>query len=266
MVRAYLVSDLHLTSPDDPRSRLFLQFLQQLSDDDAVTHLILLGDIFDLWLGDHDYFRGRYRPVVDALVALQKRGVEMHYFEGNHDLHLDVFWERDLGFHVHPQPVVIELGGYTVRLEHGDQMDPDDRGYIFLRWFLRTPPMRWLILNLPGRLVGWIGERASAHSRTYTTETKSISADDAVAKIRRHAEVRHRQSPFDLIVSGHVHVRDDHRFETDNGTARSINLGTWLDRPCCLRLDDAGATLIELDEGGMAQSSTRAAAASRRSS
>ena len=266
MVRAYFVSDLHLTSPDDPRSRLFLRFLDRLAGEERVTHLFLLGDVFDLWLGGHDYFRRRYRPVVDALLALKARGVEMHYFEGNHDLHLAPFWEQELGFRVHPGPFVAELGDYTVRLEHGDQIDPDDRGYIFLRWFLRTAPMRWLILHLPGRLVGWIGERASAHSRTYTSETKTISTDSAVAKIRRHAEAVHRQSRFDLVVSGHLHVRDDHRFETDNGAARSINLGTWLHQPCCLRLDENGAALIELGADDVAQSPARADAAAQRSS
>ena len=32
---------------------------------------------------------------------------------------------------------------------------------------------------LPGRLVAWIGERASAHSRSYTSETKTISRQDS---------------------------------------------------------------------------------------
>jgi hypothetical protein len=32
----------------------------------------------------------------------------------------------------------------TVRLEHGDQMDPDDKGYLFLRWFV---PAGWAIVG-----------------------------------------------------------------------------------------------------------------------
>lgn len=253
MTRAYFVSDLHLAGPGEPRTALFERLLDSIEQDAHATHLFLLGDIFDMWLGDHDYFIERYERIVDSLKRIRARGVDVHYFEGNHDLHLGPFWSGELDFEVHGGPVSIDLDGRRLRLEHGDQMDPDDRGYIFLRWFLRTPPMRFLILHLPGRLVAWIGERASAHSRSYTSETKTISRQDAIGKIRRHAEKAHSQEPFDLIISGHVHVRDDFRFETGNGPARSVNLGTWLDAPCYFCLDAKTAELVELDEADVAQ-------------
>lgn len=260
MTRAYFVSDLHLTSPGGARTRLFEAFLKSVENDEHATHLFLLGDVFDLWLGEHAYFVERYANVVQALKALRSRGIEIHYFEGNHDLHLRPFWEASLGVEVHPGPVHVEVAGRTLRLEHGDEMDPEDRGYIFLRWFLRTPVMRFLILNLPGRVVAWIGERASAHSRAYTSETKAISADTAIAKIRRHARKVHAERPFDLMITGHVHVRDDAEIESTAGRARSVNLGTWLDRPAYFRLDAASAELVELSDGDVAQSTASAGA------
>jgi len=260
MTRAYFVSDLHLGDPDEPRTRLFERLLDRIENDAAVTHLVLLGDIFDMWLGDHDYFISRYRRIVDSLKRIRSGGVEILYFEGNHDLHLAPFWSGELGFDVHPGPAYLELGDRVVRLEHGDQMDPGDRGYIFLRWFLRTPPMRFLILHLPGRLVAWIGERASAHSRTYTSETKTISPDGAIGKIRRHAAKAYADKPFDLLISGHVHVRDDATVEGSEGHARSVNLGTWLDRPGYFLLDGETAAMVELDPGDMAQSAAPAPA------
>ena len=213
---------------------------------------MLLGDIFDMWLGDHDYFISRYSRVVELLESIKARGVDILYFEGNHDLHLGPFWSERLGFDVHPGPVSLQLGNRRVRLEHGDQMDPDDKGYIFLRWFLRTPPMRFLILHLPGRLVGWIGERASAHSRAYTSETKTISRDGAVRKIREHAAKAYREEPFDLLISGHVHVRDDVEVDGSDGKARSVNLGTWLDAPGYFLLTDESAAMVELDPDDVA--------------
>ena len=265
MQRAYFVSDLHIASPEDPKFTRFLGLLGSLTGENS-SHLFLLGDIFDMWLGDHRYFIDRYRPLIDEIERLRDAGVNIHYFEGNHDLHLGRYWAGQLGITVHADPAHVEVAGQLLRLEHGDQMDPEDRGYRFLRWFLRTPAMRFLIYNLPGKLAAGIGERASATSRSYTSETKVIAPGDAVTKIRDHAANVHRQLPFDLIVSGHVHVRDDHTMSGSAGSFRSVNLGTWLDTPCCFVLDESGARFIELDEDGMAQLAAQPSLQSRSSS
>jgi UDP-2,3-diacylglucosamine hydrolase len=246
MPSAYFVSDIHIQSPECPRARLFEHFLKNLSSQPNVMHLFLLGDIFDLWIADHRYFIDRYRVIVGEIRRLKSAGVNIIYFEGNHDLHLQYFWADQLGMVVHKGPTYFQLGDRTLRVEHGDQMDPDDRGYRFLRWFLRTPPIRWLICNLPGALIARIGERASSGSREYTTHTKSITADGAIAKIRSHARRAFVERPFDIILSGHVHIRDDHRIDTDGNSFRTVNLGSWIDAPCYFKLDGSEGRFYEL--------------------
>ena len=246
MPSAYFVSDIHIKSPDGPRGRLFQEFLRSLSGETNITHLILLGDIFDLWVADHEYFVDRYRDIIGQIRRLKDAGVEILYFEGNHDLHLRPFWGDRLGLTVHEGPVYMQLGERMLRVEHGDQMDPDDTGYLFLRWFLRTPPIRWMICNLPDRLVVRIGERASASSREYTTHTKSIAPADTVVKIHAHATRAYAERPFDLIMSGHVHVRDDSRIDVAGGSFRTINLGSWMEAPCYFKLDSHEERFYEL--------------------
>ena len=246
MATALFVSDIHIASPDCPRGRLFLQFLRSLSGGSDVTHLFLLGDIFDLWVADHRYFVERYADILAEMQRLSANGVEISYFEGNHDLHLRRFWGDKMGVIVHAGPAYVDLGDTTLRIEHGDQMDPDDKGYRFLRWFLRTPPIRWLICNLPGSLIARIGEKASASSREYTTHTKTIDRDRAIEKIRTHARQAHKNRPFDIILSGHVHVRDDYLDETGSRSFRSVNLGSWMDRPCYFKLDENEQRFHEL--------------------
>ena len=254
MLRACFISDIHIASPESVRARLFLSFLKALSGGSNVTHLFLLGDIFDLWVADHRFFVDRYREIVDEIARLRNEGMEISYFEGNHDLHLRYFWEDQLGIAVHDGPVNLRLGDMAVRLEHGDQMDPDDRGYVFLRWFLRTPPVRFLLCRLPGPLVSRIGDRASAKSRVYTSSTKSIEPKRAIEKVHAHAGKAYAKEPFDLIVSGHVHVRDDSQVVTETGSFRSVNLGSWLDAPCYFGIDDGEGRFYELSENVLRQS------------
>ena len=245
---AVFVSDIHITSPDSGRGRLFLDFLKSLSGRAGLTHLFMLGDIFDLWVADHRYFVERYAAIIAEIRRLKSEDVKISYFEGNHDLYLKHFWRDELGLTVHEGPTQLTLGNTRVRLEHGDQMDPDDRGYLFLRWFLRTPPIRFLNRHLPGRFVARLGDRASASSRQYTTHRKSIEPSTAVAKLRDHARRVHAEVPFDLIITGHVHVRDDCEIDAASGRFRAVNLGSWFDRPCYFKLDAGGARFVELGD------------------
>ncbi len=257
MPSAFFVSDIHIMSPQCPRAARFLELLRSLSGHSNITHLYLLGDIFDLWVADHRYFVDRYKDIIDEIRRLRNEGVDIAYFEGNHDLHLRYFWEDRLGLTVFGGPMYVRLGDTTVRLEHGDQMDPDDKGYLFLRWFLRTPPIRFLICNLPGSVIASIGDRASARSRRYTSTAKTIDAQEAVAKIQAHARKVHAEQPFDIIISGHVHVRDDSRINSEVGAFRSVNLGSWLDRPCYFKIEGADAQFHELQNSSPAQSVAR---------
>ncbi|MCB0341411.1 MAG: UDP-2,3-diacylglucosamine diphosphatase [Bdellovibrionales bacterium] len=227
-----------------PRARSFVQFLKDLGTTKPITHLFLLGDIFDLWIGDHQYFKDKFQEAIVEIRRLLQQGVQVHYFEGNHDLYLTQFWQTQLGATVYPGPALFLLDGLSVRVEHGDQMDPEDRGYLFLRWFLRTRCMRFISKVLPGPLVAKIGEQASHASRKYTTHTKTIDKDRALSVIRQHAKKVIQEKPFSVIVTGHVHISDDYQFEFQNNTVRSINLGSWMDHPFILKIEN-GTVAVE---------------------
>lgn len=238
--KAVFVSDLHLTGPEDPKTQLFVRFLRRLPQEN-VTHVFLVGDIFDLWVGSHAYFAERFSEVVRAVSDLVRAGIDVHYFEGNHDLHLEKFWSEKIGARVHADDATFEIAGQTVRIEHGDLINPDDRGYLFLRGFLRSRPMTFLAHNLPEALVHMIGERASSASRDYTSNAKAKPAEEIRTLIRQHAEAQSHLTDFDLIVTGHVHVSDDFSFDIGGRKVRSINLGSWFETPRALVLDARGA-------------------------
>ena len=231
------VSDLHLVGAEDSKTQLFVKFLRDLSE---VTHLFLVGDIFDLWVADHHYFASKFSNVVDEIRKLVQTGVEVHYFEGNHDLHLEKFWAENVGVTVHADHAEFEINKLRVRVEHGDLINPDDHGYLFLRKLLRSPAVTFLAHHLPERVVQAIGERASRASRDYTSTAKGKPADDIRTLIRKHAFEQLDHSDFDLIVTGHVHVSDDFSFEVGGAQVRSINLGSWYEPPRALVIDGSG--------------------------
>lgn len=234
MIRAYFVSDIHLKTMHERNSQLLLRFFHSLATNESSatprpTHVFLVGDIFDLWISSHRYFVDRFAPLVAAIRELITAGIEVHFFEGNHDLYLKEFWQDELGVHVHADAAYFNLDGTIVRVEHGDLINPDDNGYLFLRAALRTAPLRFLARHLPASAVNAIGERASRASRQYTSTAKGLADERSIALIRAHARRAYQEKPFDLLITGHVHVRDDYGFSMDGRSVRSVNLGSWFD-------------------------------------
>jgi UDP-2,3-diacylglucosamine hydrolase len=234
--RAYFFSDLHLHSSDQRETQTLLKFLRNLKSTADCSHLFMVGDIFDLWIADHEYFINQFRPLINEIKRLKSLGVEIHYFEGNHDLYLKKFWQDDLGIEVHAQASYFQLGSWNLRVEHGDQMDPEDKGYLFLRWFLRTPFMVGLAHHLPGSWVALIGKWASHKSRHYTTHIKVTNTERNHQVIRAHAETNYAEKRFDYIISGHLHSRLDFK----GPGYQVINLGSWFEPPQVFALEKGG--------------------------
>lgn len=228
-MKAYFISDLHIKDQDKTKGLKLIEFLQSLPAD--TTHLVLLGDIFDLWIGSHDYFIKKFSKIISEFQKLIDRNVEIHYFEGNHDLHLKSFWGEKLGMFVHTDEYFFNLDGFVVRAEHGDLMNEDDKSYLFLRKALRTFPMNILATQLPGKIVEFIGDRSSRASRFYNDRINQQYKDKVKKITQDYAQKVYKEEPFHMIITGHTHVEDDFTFHAGTQTVRSINLGTWLDRP-----------------------------------
>lgn len=257
MSSAYFVSDIHLKTPEEGNAKAFVKLLKKIATDavgdsdrpdERPTHLFLVGDIFDLWIGSHAYFIERFRDVVEAVEQVVRSGVEVHFFEGNHDLHLRGFWEKTLGVRVHSDAEYFHLSGKVVRVEHGDLINPEDKGYLFLRAFLRSVPMTYLALHLPSKAVQIIGERASRASRRYTSSSKSMDLDSIRKLIRTHAEKCFSVKPFDILISGHVHVADDAVISVGDVQLRSVNLGSWYEPPRVFVMNESGARFVDVKD------------------
>ena len=252
-MKAFFISDLHLKDSNEPSSKILLGFLIQLENSlkttDPATHLFLVGDIFDLWIASHTFFIEKFKAIVDQLKLLKSKGLEIHYFEGNHDLYLKDFWQETLGMTVHSKAAHFRLGKLHVRVEHGDLINPEDKGYLFLYSFLRTQSMSWLAKNLPSSLVKLIGTKASSASREYTSVTKHIHQDKMRELIKDYV-LGLKGQKFELFVSGHVHIQDDQILTKAGSQVRCINLGSWFDFAKCFILSDSEAQFFKISPSG----------------
>lgn len=247
---SWFLSDLHLTDIDERNSQTLLRFLFELNLNPTQNRLFLLGDIFDVWVSDGSAFEKRFQKIVVEIVKLKKAGGEVYYFEGNHDFHVDVFWTRKFGIPVIEDGMDFDLNGLKVRVEHGDFIS-DDQNYLKYRAFLRTKPLEFLGHLLPGSFWQWVGTKQSGNSRKRTSLYTSQNTEKIRAQIRRYAQRQYPQKKFDLLVTGHMHVFDDFTFASGGYAVRSINLGTWLEKPRVLKVESVA------DRAGDARQSGR---------
>ncbi len=229
-MKTYFFSDLHLKNDEDRPSQIFAGYLESLAANSSRGRLCLLGDIFDFWLADHSLFLRRHQRVVTAILNLKKLNWEILYFEGNHDLHIHWFWRHRYGITVYNSAQYLNFEGVIFRLEHGDLINLNDKSYLKFRGFVRHGLIRPLAKILPGRFWRSIGDGLSRKSREAGSR-RPIAASELRTMIREHAERSFLERPFDVIVTGHMHVQDDVEIFVKGRQTRSINLGSWFEGP-----------------------------------
>jgi len=234
----YFISDIHLKNDFEERAKTLILFCQKFSG----QRLFLLGDIFDLWVADGKVFERKYQNVIQALMALKDKGVELHYFEGNHDVYLKNFWQKKMGFNVYDKPVFFNIDGLEIRMEHGDDANPEDKKYIKYKRFIRSPVMSLVAHILPGKVFDHFGNKASKASRN----NEHRYPWDVASVLRSHIERIYSQKPFDVLITGHMHKRIDEQISVNNKTIRNINLGWWGEKPIALKLENAEFSWLQL--------------------
>src|SRR3989338_202536 len=125
-MKALFLSDVHYKGLDDPNTPLLLSFLEnELHRGDA---LVVVGDLFDLWIGYDHVVYAEYVPVLSKFYELKNLGVRVIYVEGNHDLFLGPFFTKKLGVQVLNREGLVVIDNKKIYLHHGDGID--ERGFL----------------------------------------------------------------------------------------------------------------------------------------
>ena len=218
-MRKIFIADAHLRSPKDANYRTLIRFLETLPRD--TDTLYLLGDLFEFWVGHPGTVYSHYREFIDCLKAVRGRGVRIVYFEGNHDFHLDRFFEEELQAEVYTTGAVLEIAGRQVYLCHGDQINRQDYRYRVFRLAFHNPVAK--------ALLPFFSQRLAAHAAT--TLSQRSSKQHAARRSRWDYRVilqnfaqGHFAAGCDVVITGHYHLpmlqREDTRL--------FIALGDWI--------------------------------------
>ena len=221
----YFVSDVHLgldvSDPSDREAR-FVSFLGSIPRDRTLS-LYLLGDIWDFWYEYRDLVPKGYVRVFAALMDLMDAGVEVNFFQGNHDIWCYHYFS-DMGIRILQQPYVVELGGKVFCLGHGDGLGPGDLCYKAMRRAFRSRVCQRLFSALVHPTLAFrIGKGWSRRSRVARNEEYVFRGEDE--PLYKFAVDFSGKRKVDYFIFGHFHTSVDMALPTG---ARLLVLKDWM--------------------------------------
>ena len=208
-----LVADAHLGGPGGDGGELVRE-LEGL-DSERCSLLLVLGDMFHIWVGDRRYETpeiGRLMPCLDGVRA---RGVPVRYVEGNRDFYLDdsVYARHFDGIE---REVSFEDDGVRYLAVHGDGLDPGDWQFRFWRFASKTPVSRFFCRRLPASLArGFV----TAMDRRLETTNFSHKMRIPEQHVQGYGQ-RRLQEGYDVVLMGHFH--EERLWRVEGGEVRVV--------------------------------------------
>ena len=231
----YFVSDVHLgLQVNDPadRERRFVDFLNSLPQETGAIYL--LGDIWDFWYEYRDVVPKGYVRVLAALQSLMDRGVEVYFFQGNHDIWTYSYFE-ELGMKRLIQPCVVEISGRRFCLGHGDGLGPTPLGYRLIKYIFNNKVIQALFSMLHPWIAYRIGNVWSKNSRLSHNEHYIFRGPEE--PLYQFSEKFLQENTVDYFIFGHYHAAVD---ETLPGGARLLLLKDWMTSSPYICFDGSG--------------------------
>ena len=201
----------------------------------AVTHVVLLGDIFDFWFEYRHVVPGGFHRLLCALRGLADLGKEVVMFPGNHDFWLGEYFPRELGVRIAAERETWDTGRTRILLTHGDGLDPKDHGYHLLKRLLRNRFAISAFKLIHPEVAFWLARVVSRLSRRSAEHRCTWTNDRYLSFARRSIG-----SGTDVVVVAHTHTAQT----VDVAPGILVNPGDWLRRRSYAVIDQSGAAVF----------------------
>ncbi len=212
------ISDLHLQEERPRLNRGFFLFLKEQAP--RAEALYILGDFFDVWIGD-DAMTPFHHQVAAALKELATSGTQVYLMHGNRDFALGKVFCEAAGATLLSDPCVIQPYDEPLLLMHGDLLCTDDIAYQRLRRFFRNPVVNFILRNTPLGFRQQLASKTRQSSQEATRNKDQQITDANPEAIERF--MQHYTAP--ALIHGHTHRPGIHQ----QALGKRYVLGDWSD-------------------------------------
>lgn len=232
--RIHFISDLHLNEGRPENTQRFLTYLDAL--DSTVSDLYILGDLFDVWVGDDDTTPPN-SDVKERLKAAADKGLRVFFIAGNRDFLIGKAFFKETQVTCLADESVIDLFGVKTLLMHGDLLCTDDIEYQQFRALTHNADWQQAALSKPldERLMLAQQYRQQSHlnKKNKARDIMDVNVSTVVETMAKHAVQR--------LIHGHTHRPDLHQHCINNLPVERFVLAEW---------DDKGGSVLEWNSTG----------------
>ena len=228
------ISDLHLSKNTPSVTEGFFEFLKTAAQE--LSHLYILGDLFEAWVGDDDNSE-LATSVMQKINHATRSGLEIFFIHGNRDFLCGQKFAEQSNLTLLPDPFFLNFFDQKIALSHGDSFCIEDLEYMKFKKEVRSEEWQqeFLQKSLDDRLN--IASNMRDASQKNNTN-KDIAIMDVTPTAIQDFFAEHH---IDLLIHGHTHRPDTHQI--NSGTR--IVLGDWHKTGWCLMLDEQQQELKE---------------------
>lgn len=217
------ISDLHLAPFRPGITERFRTFCRSVAP--GAGALYILGDLFEVWIGDDTLDEPFNRDIADRLKALADAGVAVAFLCGNRDFLIARAFSEATGAALITDPTEVTLQGRRVLLMHGDTLCTDDLAYQAFRRQVRNPSVQAQFLSLPVEVrrqqAGAARAQSEAQKQTKPLEIMDVSVPAVESVLREHG--------YPTLIHGHTHRPATHVHTVDDQVCERWVLADWRD-------------------------------------
>jgi UDP-2,3-diacylglucosamine hydrolase len=234
------IADLHL-DPSRPRMiEAFRAFCEGPAR--AARALYILGDLFEVWIGDDDD-DPVWDGVVEAIGALAMHGVAVHFMPGNRDFLVGDRLLARTGMQRLDDIEIITLGARRVLLCHGDTLCTDDTAYQAFRRQVRSAGWQRDFLAKPlderRRIAAGLRDDSGDAMSGKSAGEMDVNPEAVRALCRAHA--------VEYLIHGHTNRPTVDHWTVDGTTVERRVLADWFVTGSMLRAHGGRVEAVDLD-------------------
>ena len=238
-----VISDVHLGTYGCRATEL-LKYMKSI----CPNHVILNGDIIDIWQFNKRYFPKAHIKVVKQIMNWIAEGIKVDYITGNHDEMLRKFVGFQMGSFQIENKLVLELNNEKAWVFHGDVFDVTMQ---YSKWLAKLGAIGYDTLIVINNGCNWVSKNILKRGRISLSKKIKNSVKSAVKFIDNFEDTAAEiaiSNQYDYVICGHIHQPQQRMIIKEQGAVMYLNSGDWIENLSALEFNHGKWSLFKYEE------------------